>query len=41
MAGLIFYSTGTELFAVNSPTRIYDDCVERVKESEEVRSFAQ
>lgn len=38
--GLVAYSTGTELFATNSPTRIYDDCEERVKASEEVGGTA-
>lgn len=35
LAAAVLYSTGTELFATNSPTRIFEDCVERVNESEE------
>lgn len=37
LAGLVIYATGTELFATNSPTRIFEDCVERIRESSEVR----
>ena len=36
LAGLVIYATGTELFATNSPTRIFEDCVERVKANPEV-----
>lgn len=40
LALLVLYSTGTELWSEASPTKIFEDCVERVKESDEVCSIA-
>lgn len=40
LAGLVLYATGTELWSEASPTRIFEDCVERVRASEEVSSIA-
>lgn len=37
LAALVLYSTGTELWSEASPTRIFEDCVDRVRASEEVR----
>lgn len=39
LAALVLYATGTELWSEASPTRIFEDCVERVRASEEVRSL--
>ena len=42
-AGLVAavgYSFGSELFAENSPTRVFEDATERVKESHEVSGQA-
>jgi hypothetical protein len=36
LAALVLYSTGTELWSEASPTRIFEDCVDRVRASEEV-----
>ena len=40
LAGLVLYATGTELWSESSPTRIFEDCVDRVRASEEVRPIA-
>ena len=35
---LVAYAFGSELFSEASPTRVFEDCVERVKQDHEVRS---
>ncbi|KAI5476465.1 mitochondrial inner membrane translocase complex, subunit Tim21 [Pseudohyphozyma bogoriensis] len=39
IAGLVLFSTGSELASPNSPTNIFEDCVERVKASQELNSL--
>lgn len=36
---LVAYAFGSELFSEASPTRVFEDCVERVKQDHEVRSL--
>ncbi|KAL8279336.1 hypothetical protein RQP46_008373 [Phenoliferia psychrophenolica] len=35
----VFYSFGTEVLVSSSPTRVFEDCVDRVKASEELRTL--
>lgn len=39
VAAVVFYSTGTELFSSNSPTRMYEDAIERIKRDAQVSQF--
>ncbi|KAK4046498.1 hypothetical protein OIV83_006024 [Microbotryomycetes sp. JL201] len=39
LALLVLYATGTELWSEASPTKIFEDCVDRVKQSEELKTI--
>lgn len=41
LAGLVAYSFGSELWAENSPTRVFEDATERVKQSKELSLILQ
>lgn len=36
LCGLVVWAVGSELFSENSPTRIFEDCTERIKQDKEV-----
>ncbi|KAK4048055.1 hypothetical protein OIO90_005956 [Microbotryomycetes sp. JL221] len=39
LALLVLYATGTELWSQASPTNIFEDCVDRVKQSDELKTI--
>ncbi|KAM0792922.1 hypothetical protein ACM66B_002681 [Microbotryomycetes sp. NB124-2] len=39
LALLVLYATGTELWSEASPTKIFEDCVDRVKQSDELKTI--
>ena len=39
LCGLVFWAVGTELFSENSPTRIFEDIVERLERDDNVTCF--
>lgn len=41
ISGLIIYAVSSELFASNSPTKIFDQCVEILKKDKETQSILQ